>query len=122
MSATSILIVEDDATLREAFGEMLTLAGYRVIEAGDAEAALALLDTNAVSLVLSDVQKPGADGHALLRQVRERRPDMPVVLMTAYGTIERAVTAMRDGASDYLVKPFEAEELIALVDRLSRPT
>jgi two-component system response regulator FlrC len=65
---------------------------------------------------------PGADGHALLRQIRERRPDMPVVLMTAYGTIDRAVTAMRDGASDYLVKPFEAEELIALVERLSRPT
>jgi two-component system response regulator FlrC len=121
MSAASVLIVEDDATLREAFSEMLTLAGHRVSEAPDAETALAILEAQPVSLVLSDVQMPGADGHALLRQIRERRPDMPVVLMTAYGTIERAVTAMRDGASDYLVKPFEAEELIALVERLSRP-
>ena len=64
---------------------------------------------------------PGTDGHALLRHLRERHPELPVVLMTAYGTIERAVTAMRDGACDYLVKPFEAEELFAVVERLGRP-
>jgi two-component system response regulator FlrC len=121
MSDAAILIVEDDATLREAFSEMLTLAGHRTLEAPDAAAALALIATHPVSFVLSDVQMPGADGHALLRQLRERRPDLPVVLMTAYGTIERAVTAMRDGASDYLVKPFEAEELIALAERFARP-
>jgi two-component system response regulator FlrC len=121
MSEPAILIVEDDAALREAFGEMLDLAGHRVVEAADAETAMALLESEPISLVLSDVQMPGADGHALLRHVRERQPDLPVVLMTAYGTIGRAVTAMRDGACDYLVKPFEAEELIAVVDRLGRP-
>jgi two-component system response regulator FlrC len=121
MSVPAVLIVEDDATLREAFGEMLTLAGHRVIEAADAEAALVRLASEPVALVLSDVQMPGADGHALLRAIRERSAELPVVLMTAYGTIERAVTAMRDGATDYLVKPFEAEELIALVERLVRP-
>jgi two-component system response regulator FlrC len=120
MSEPAILIVEDDATLREAFGEMLGLAGHSVVEAADAETAMALLESQPISLVLSDVQMPGADGHALLRHVRERQPDLPVVLMTAYGTIERAVTAMRDGACDYLVKPFEAEELIAVVERLGR--
>jgi two-component system response regulator FlrC len=120
MSEPAILLVEDDATLREAFGEMLGLAGHRVVEAADAETAMALLESQPISLVLSDVQMPGADGHALLRNVRERQPDLPVVLMTAYGTIERAVAAMRDGACDYLVKPFEAEELMAVVARLGR--
>jgi two-component system response regulator FlrC len=121
MSDAAVLIVEDDATLREAFCEMLALAGHRTLAAADAAAALALLETHPVSLVLSDVQMPGADGHALLRRIRERRSELPVVLMTAYGTIERAVTAMREGASDYLVKPFEAEELIALAARFGRP-
>src|SRR6185295_9824680 len=97
MNAPAVLIVEDDATLREAFGEMLALAGHRVVEAPDAETALAKLASEPVALVLSDVQMPGADGHALLRAIRERSAELPVVLMTAYGTIERAVTAMRDG-------------------------
>src|SRR5262245_3949322 len=122
MTEAAILIVEDDATLREAFGEMLDLAGHRVVEAADAETAMALLESEPISLVLSDVQMPGADGHALLRHVRERQPDLPVVLMTAYGTIERAVSAMRDGACDYLVKPFEAEELMAIGAGLGRFT
>jgi two-component system response regulator FlrC len=121
VSEPAILIVEDDATLREAFGEMLALAGHRTLAAADGGAALALLAQHPVSFVLSDVQMPGMDGHTLLRHVRERHPDLPVVLMTAYGTIERAVAAMRDGAVDYLVKPFEAEELIALAERFVRP-
>ena len=70
--------------------------------------------------MLSDVQMAPVDGHELLRRVRSRWPEVPVVLITAYGSIERAVAAMRDGAADYLVKPFDANALIGLVDRIGR--
>jgi two-component system response regulator FlrC len=115
-----ILVVEDDAALREALTDTLEIAGYSVMAAADAEQALAWMETGAPGLVLSDVQMSGIDGHALLRLVRHRRPDIPVVLMTAYGQIERAVQAMRDGASDYLPKPFEPDRLLAAVARYFR--
>ena len=123
MSHGSILVVEDDPTLREALCETLELAGYPVLAAADGNAALHVLERQprGVSMVLSDVQMTPCDGHALLRQVRGAHPDLPVVLMTAYGTIEKAVTAMREGASDYLVKPFDAQALIATVRRFFAP-
>ncbi|MGE3296915.1 MAG: sigma-54-dependent transcriptional regulator [Porticoccaceae bacterium] len=124
MSDGSILVVEDDPTLREALCETLELAGYPVRAAADGAAALQVLERqpHGVSMVLSDVQMAPCDGHALLRKVRGEHPDLPVVLMTAYGTIEKAVTAMREGASDYLVKPFDAPALIATVRRFFAPT
>jgi two-component system response regulator FlrC len=112
-----ILVVEDDAALSEALSDSLELAGYAVQAAGDAESALAILDRRLPALVLSDVQMPGMDGHDLLRAIKQRHPGLPVVLMTAYGQIERAVTAMRDGAADYLPKPFEPDRLLAVVAR-----
>ncbi len=123
MSDGSILVVEDDPTLREALCETLELAGYPVLAAADGAAALQVLERQprGVSMVLSDVQMAPCDGHALLRKVRGVHPDLPVVLMTAYGTIEKAVTAMREGASDYLVKPFDAQALIATVRRFFAP-
>jgi two-component system response regulator FlrC len=113
----SVLIVEDDANLREALLDTLELSGYRVLVAANAEAAVDLLGREAPGLVLSDVQMPGMDGHALLRVIKTKAPGLPVVLMTAYGQIERAVEAMRDGAADYLPKPFETDRLIAVVAR-----
>ncbi|MCP5279363.1 MAG: sigma-54-dependent Fis family transcriptional regulator [Thiobacillus sp.] len=115
-----VLVVEDDAPLREALADTLELAGYSVMSADDAEQALAWLDKGSPGLVLSDVQMPGMDGHALLRAIKARHPDIPVLIMTAYGQIERAVEAMRDGASDYLPKPFEPERLLAAVARYYR--
>jgi two-component system response regulator FlrC len=113
-----ILIVEDDAALREALTDTLTLAGHAVLDAPDAESALRELERRAdIGLVVSDVQMPGMDGHALLDAIKRRRPELPVVLMTAYGEIERAVHAMRAGASDYLPKPFEPERLVAAAGR-----
>ncbi len=112
-----VLVVEDDAALREALADTLELAGYTAIPAADAEQALAWLERGDPGLVLSDVQMPGMDGHTLLRTLKTRRPDIPVILMTAYGQIERAVTAMREGASDYLPKPFEPDRLLAAVAR-----
>ncbi|MDD5363999.1 MAG: sigma-54 dependent transcriptional regulator [Gallionellaceae bacterium] len=112
-----ILVVEDDAALREALTDTLELAGQAVVSAPDGEAALAVLGREAVAMVLSDVQMPGMDGHQLLRRVMAVRPGIPFILMTAYGQIERAVEAMKDGAADYLPKPFEPDRLLAVVAR-----
>lgn len=118
--ALPILVVEDDTPLREALVDTLDMAGYSVMSAADAEQALAWLQRGAPGLVLSDVQMPGMDGHALLRMIKTKRPEIPVLIMTAYGQIERAVEAMRAGASDYLPKPFEPERLLAAVARYYR--
>ena len=115
-----VLVVEDDADLREALADTLSLAGYSAIPAADAEQALAWLERGNPGLVLSDVQMPGMDGHNLLRALKARRPEIPVILMTAYGQIERAVQAIRDGAADYLPKPFEPDRLLATVARYFR--
>jgi two-component system response regulator FlrC len=116
-----VLVVEDDPALREALADTLEMAGYSAIAAADAEQALSWLDKGEVEsspgLVLTDVQMPGMDGHALLRALKARRPEVPVILMTAYGQIDRAVQAMRDGASDYLPKPFDPDRLLATVAR-----
>ena len=117
MQASAVLLIEDDASLREALCDTLELAGYAVAAAQDGDAALEMLDRMNAGLVVCDVQLPRMDGHALLKRIKALRPELPVVLMTAYGTIQKAVAAMRDGAVDYLVKPFEAEVLITLVGR-----
>ncbi len=113
-----ILVVEDDHALREALSMTLELAGHEVIGAADGHAALAALGEQHFDLVVSDIQMRPMDGHALLTHVKARRASLPVLLMTAYGTIPSAVQAMRDGASDYLVKPFDAEVLAAKVSEL----
>ena len=73
------------------------------------------MEEQAFGLVVSDVQMEGMDGHALLKKLKASMPELPVVLMTAYGTIQKAVDAMRAGAADYLVKPFEAEMLVDMI-------
>lgn len=115
-----ILLVEDDAALREALGETLQLGGYAVCPCVSAEQALAELTRQSFSLVLSDVNMPGMDGHQLLQQIRQQQPWLPVLLMTAYASVERAVSAMREGAQDYLVKPFEPRQLLQEVARHAR--
>ncbi|HLW22951.1 MAG TPA: sigma-54 dependent transcriptional regulator [Steroidobacteraceae bacterium] len=112
-----ILVVEDDPTLREALCDTLRAAGLEVLEAADAAAALGLIEAREVALVISDVQMPGASGHDLLVSLKRLRPDLPVVLMTAYATVVHAVSAMRLGATDYIVKPFDAQALIELARR-----
>jgi two-component system response regulator FlrC len=112
-----VLVVEDDAALREALIDTLRAAGLEAIAAGDAAAALPLLETEDIGLVISDVQMPGQNGYQFLTSIKRLRPDLPVVLMTAYGTVAQAVAAMREGATDYIVKPFDAQALIELVRR-----
>ncbi|WJG10605.1 sigma-54 dependent transcriptional regulator [Aliiglaciecola sp. LCG003] len=117
MSQTTILIVEDDAGLREALVDTLLLGGYAVIEADSAEQAMIKLGTQQVDLVVSDIQMGDMNGLALLRSIKNKFPNMPTLLMTAYATIDDAVQAMRDGATDYLSKPFSPEVLLNLVGR-----
>src|ERR1700694_154057 len=107
----SVLVVEDDATLREALVDTLRAAGLSALAAPDAPSALQLLESEEIALVISDVQMPGPNGYQLLSSIKRLRPDLPVVLMTAYGTVAQAVAAMREGATDYIVKPFDAQGL-----------
>ena len=115
--AIKVLLVEDDRALREALGETLELAGHEYHAVGSAEDALVAVAAEPFSLVISDVNMPGMDGHQLLGLLRARQPQLPVLLMTAHGAVERAVDAMRQGAADYLVKPFEPKAMLALVAR-----
>ena len=112
------LVVEDDAALREALCETIRFGGFEAQSATNGIEALKCLDAAAFDVVISDVQMEHMDGHELLREVRSRHPELPFVLITAHGSIENAVVAMRDGATDYLVKPFEAEVLLEMVSRL----
>ncbi|MFN2308633.1 MAG: sigma-54-dependent transcriptional regulator [Gammaproteobacteria bacterium] len=117
MNQARVLIVEDDPSLREALCDTLELAGYAVTAAKDGPAALEALRRESVGMVVSDVQMPDMDGHTLLKRIRGDNPELPVVLMTAYGTVQKAVDAMRCGAADYLLKPFEAGVLVDMVGR-----
>lgn len=116
-----VLIVEDDDALREALSDTLELGGHAVIAAEDGTAALRLLETCRVGLVLSDVQMQPMDGETLLREVKIRYPWLPVILMTAYGVVDRAVAALHAGACHYLPKPFEPEQLLQEVAKYLLP-
>lgn len=118
MTNIDVLIVEDDANLREALTDTLIFSGYSVVAAENGQAALARFSEQTFRMIVTDVQMQPIDGMALLQSVRKQNQHIPVVVMTAYGTIEKAVDAMRLGASDYLVKPFEADALLDVVQRL----
>lgn len=118
MAKAQILIVEDDHDLREALVTTLELARFRVREAANAEEALARLAESPVDMVVSDVNMPGLSGHELLREVQRLYPGLPMMLITAYGQISHAVSAMQSGAIDYLVKPFEPQVLVEAVTRV----
>jgi two-component system response regulator FlrC len=113
----SILVVEDDAGLREALLDTLQLAGFECVEASSAEEAVMLLKKHRFSLVVSDVQMGAMSGIDLLRTIKLNYPDLPVLMMTAYATIDDAVEAMRLGAIDYMAKPFAPEVLLNMVSR-----
>ena len=120
MKMLPVLIVEDDRDLRDALCVTLELAGYLVTPAADGSEALAVMRRHPVGLVISDIQMQPMDGLGLLHEIRQTYPEVPVVLMTAYGDIENAVAAMRAGATDYLAKPFEPASLLQLVERYRR--
>lgn len=113
-----VLVVEDDSSLRQALEETLKIAGYDVLTASNGREGLNLINEESeIALVVSDIQMQGMDGVSLLNNIQKVRNELPVILMTAYGSIEQAVDAMRIGALDYLVKPFEPEVLVSKVSQ-----
>lgn len=116
---SAVLIVDDDKATRE--GLALALRGAHTVHtAADAEAALATLTANAVDLVLTDLRMPGRDGLSLLRDIVTNHPGLPVILLSAYGSVESAVAAMREGAYDFLTKPVNLDHLELVVRRALR--
>jgi DNA-binding NtrC family response regulator len=113
----SILIVEDRESLRTMLRETLETAGHAVDEAEDAAVAIQKVRSRRYLLVLSDLKLPRGDGHDVLKAAREADPEVPVLVMTAYGTVEDAVAAMKGGAFDFLSKPVDTEHLLLLVER-----
>ncbi|TMP27094.1 sigma-54-dependent Fis family transcriptional regulator [Pseudoalteromonas rubra] len=115
--SNKILVVEDDAGLREALIDTLEMSGFECVEADSAEQAVILLKEQVFSLLVSDVQMGAMSGLDLLRTVKLNYPELPVLMMTAYATIDDAVEAMRLGAIDYMAKPFAPEVLLNMVSR-----
>lgn len=119
-SSRKILVVEDDAAIRRGLVDSLRFAGYEVLAEERGDAAERALLAAALDLVLLDVMLPGKDGFELLAQVRRSRPTLPVILVTARGAEEDRVRGLKDGADDYVVKPFSSSELLARVEAVLR--
>jgi putative nucleotidyltransferase with HDIG domain len=118
MPSERVLVVDDEETIREIVSSMLTAANYKCRQAASGLEALALLDSGEeFELMLSDLMMANLDGIGLLERTKERFPDMPVVMVTAVHDISVALAALRNGAYDYLLKPFEREQLLATVRR-----
>src|SRR5262245_11429434 len=108
-----VLIVEDEAYVRDSLGELLRSWGYDVECEGTADAALALLARAPVDVVLTDLRLPGTDGLGLVRSVRQAFPELPVIVLTGYGTVASAVECLKAGATDYVLKPADPDALAA---------
>ncbi|MCR8921364.1 sigma-54 dependent transcriptional regulator [Dasania sp. GY-MA-18] len=117
MLSASILVVEDDRDLREALADTLEIAGCKVTQADSAEQALTILPRQVFDMVVSDINMGAMDGMALLKAVRQDYPQLPMLLITAYGSVSASVEAIRNGAVDYLVKPFKPQLLVDTVSR-----
>ena len=115
-----ILIVDDEKKLRHILQIILEQKGYLTDSAENGEEALKLIKTNNYSMVMTDIKMPVMDGISLLREIKKIDPDYPVIILTAFGSIESAVEALREGAFDYITKPFEEEKLLITVERSMR--
>ena len=115
----NLLIVDDNVGVREACREVAQSLGFNTQVAESAEQAFRVLDTAATDAVLIDLKLPGAGGMDILRAVKKHRADAIVIVVTGHGTVESAVQAMKNGAYDYVTKPFSMEELRHLLDRVA---
>ena len=116
--AFSILVVDDELSIRDSLKEWLEEEGFSVDMADSGKAALSALEKKEYRLMLTDIKMPEMDGVQLLANAKERHPDLNVVMMTAYATVETAIETMKTGARDYLIKPFDPETLIPMVVRI----
>jgi len=118
MKDKSVLIVDDEKNIRLTLSQALEVLEVETDTAANGEEALAKLKKKEFGLILLDLKMPGMDGMEVLRQVREIRPDIRIIILTAYGTVESAVEAMKLGAADFIQKPFATEEIRELVSRV----
>ena len=112
-----ILLVEDEELLRESLAQLLTEEGYKVVSAPDGKAGYDAALAEAFDLVLTDIRMPVMDGITLLKHLQQIIPQTPVIVLTAFGTVESAVAAMRSGAADSLLKPVQFEDVLIRVRR-----
>ena len=115
-----VLIVDDELNIRRVLAAMLKRDGYEVTAAADGEQALAVMARAPIQVVVTDLVMPKLDGLALLRRVAADYPDVPVIVITAHGTVDSAVAALKAGAFDYITKPFEQEELKKVIAKATR--
>ena len=115
-----VLVVDDDAAVGVVLVGLLRQAGHEAEHVTSAGEAIARVASAPVDVVLTDLRMPGMDGMALLGAVKDRAPEVPVIMLTAHGTVERAVEAMKKGAADFLAKPFDREEVLFTVDKALR--
>src|SRR5262245_39363491 len=114
----NLLIVDDEQVIREVLTEKLTKSGYQCVAAGNGPEALKRLESDhTLSLVLSDIDMPGQNGLSLLRDIKSRNADIDVVMVTGVVDIDTAIQAIRLGASDYITKPFNLDEVVITVER-----
>ncbi len=114
----NLLVVDDERSIREGCREVAQSIGYTTYVADNAEHAFRVLDTNSIDVVLLDLRLPGIGGLEILKEVKRRRPETVVVVMTGYASVQSAVQAMKQGAYDYVTKPFNLEELRLILDRV----
>ena len=120
MSSTKILIVDDELIMRESLGGWLERDGYAIQTAPSGEDALEKLKETRFDILLVDIKMEGISGLDVLRHVKENDPDVAVVMITAYGSIPTAIEAMKNGAYDYMLKPFDPNELGVLIEKIIR--
>ena len=122
--ALDVLVVDDEADIRELVAGVLEDEGYSVRTAADSDSALSAIEDRRPSLVLLDVWLQGSrlDGLQILEQVKKRDPTLPVIMISGHGNLDTAVAAIREGAVDFIEKPFEAGRLLHLVARATKPT
>jgi DNA-binding NtrC family response regulator len=113
LPAASILVVDDEVGIQESLEVLLSLENYSVKTAANGEEGLRMLDQSNFDLVLLDLALPGQSGIELLPQFKERQPDLPVIMITAYGTVDNVVEAIRAGADNFVQKPWDNEKLLA---------
>ncbi|MFH0900670.1 MAG: response regulator, partial [Pseudomonadota bacterium] len=109
-----IIVADDEPNLRRVLAAILAREGYRVLQASDGDEALRLLDPS-IAAIITDLRMPKVDGMTVLRQVVARAPDVPVIILTAHGSVDSAVEAVKAGAFDYIEKPFEQEQIRSVV-------
>jgi two-component system response regulator AtoC len=119
---STVLVVDDDIAVGKVLAALLQQAGHHAVHEVSGEAAVGRMETSAVDAVLTDLRMPGMDGMELLRRVSREWPDIPVIMLTAHGTVPLAVEAMKAGAADFLLKPFDRDEVIFTVNKALQAT